>query len=578
VQLFLQKPYIEGGTEKAAVELVNYAKTDVLEPNESCEVTLRVDKREFASYDAYNAKTYVLDGGDYYLTVAADAHTALNNILLNKSQANTEKMISIGKDESSQSLAKKITLDTDTKTYSVSETGVEITNQFDNADLTSDYWSGDANYKSFKYISRNDWAGTTNYFTVSGGSISPAVKLTRTSKITTESDRTYGIEEDNGTYPTMGSTKTSYQLIDLRVDENGEPRAYDDPMWDDLLDQLTWDDMYNLLSYGFASTRAVTSITKPATYDYDSDLGVIQSYGGQSAGLAAQNNDPDKDEKPACYLDNSIVAATRNLKLLREYGEQWGEDCLWAGYNGLYGTGANIHRSPYGGRNYGYFSEDPYLAGASIAQMNLGMKSKGVFMLLKHCMLNEQETNRCGASSWANEQSIREIYLKVFQIAIEDGEVQGVMTSLNRIGATAAPHHNFLNTVLRGEFGMRGYNVTDSYMGYMHIGSCVLAGNDLPLAQDSDLKNYQTGYSKIAWAMRDSVHNILYTTVHSRAMNGISSNMRVVSFQPEWQYYLEYYTPIVKKFAIISILLYFSMELFVDNPLLFERRKKPKVQ
>ncbi|MCH5350514.1 MAG: glycoside hydrolase family 3 C-terminal domain-containing protein [Clostridiales bacterium] len=316
------------------------------------------------------------------------------------------------------------------------------------------------------------------------------------------------------------------------------------------------------MSNGFSMTKNVNSIGKPATYDYDSDLGVINAYSAGSMGLATRKNDPGKNQSPPLYLDNGIVGATRNKKLCLEYGVQWGEDCLWAGYQGLYGTGANIHRSPYLGRTYGYFSEDPTVTGLCVAQINIGMESKGSYMLLKHCVLNEQECNRCGGASWANEQTIREVYLKAFQIAIERGGVQGVMTSLNRIGATPAPHHPFINEILRGEFGMQGYCVTDSYMGYMEIGSCILAGNDLPLAQDSRISNYEKGYSAVAWAMREAAHNILYSVVNSSAMNGITSNVRLISFEPEWKYNLNVAMPIVAVFAALIMLLFVAAEVW----------------
>ena len=256
------------------------------------------------------------------------------------------------------------------------------------------------------------------------------------------------------------------------------------------------------------------------------------------------------------------MGATRNKELYLKYGEQWGEDCLWAGYQGLYGTGANMHRNPYLGRTYGYFSEDPLLSGESIADMNIGMESKGAFMLLKHCVLNEQECNRCGGASWANEQTIREVYLKTYQIAVERGNVQGVMTALNRIGATPAPHHDFLNKVLRGEFGMRGYCVTDSYMGYMNVASCVLAGNDLPLSQDTRIYNYEKGYSKVAWAMRDAVHNVLYSVVNSNIMNGITSDVRIVSFEPEWIHAMNIALLVVTTITLLCIAFFLAMEVW----------------
>ena len=199
--------------------------------------------------------------------------------------------------------------------------------------------------------------------------------------------------------------------------------------------------------------------------------------------------------------------------------------------------------------------------GKSVAEVNKGMETMGAFMLLKHCMLNEQETSRINGASWANEQTIREVYLRSFQIAIEDGGVQGVMTSLGRIGAIPAPHHPFLNEVLRGEFGMQGYCVTDSYMGHMNIASCLVAGNDLPLDQDSRLGDYRD-YPNVAQAMRSSTHNILYSVVHSNAMNGFSSGTRIITFRPEWQYYLGIFVPLSLALMIVAIALYAGTEVW----------------
>lgn len=564
VQLFLQKPYTqfdrENGIEKASVEFVAYDKTGTLSAGDSERVTMKVARRELSGYDSYVNRTYILEEGDYYFTVASDAHDAVNNILAKKNYTKADGMDADG-NAALAVLVNDVTED-EFKLYSTAAaTGKEIVNQFDGVDLKL-YDGAGSNKDAFEYITRSNWSGTVKYAydLETFAFLSNYVHLTKTSKMS--EDRSAVVETDDGAYPTYGSTKTAWQLVDLRVDENGDPLPYDHERWDEILDQLTYDDMANLLVNGFATTKSLGAITKPATYDYDSDLGVIGSYSSGSSGLATKLNDENKNSKPALYLDNGIVAATRNTELCLEYGEQWGEDCLWAGYHGLYGAGANIHRSPYLGRTYGYFSEDPVLTGRSVAQINMGMKSKGSYMLLKHCVLNEQECNRCGGSSWANEQSIREIYLKAFQVAIEEGGVQGVMTSLNRLGSVPAPHHPFLNEVLRGEFGMQGYCVTDSYMSYMSIGNCVLAGNDLPLSQDSSIFNYKTGYSKVAWAMRDSVHNILYSVVHCSAMNGITSNIRIVSFQPEWQYYLELFTPIITAVTWICIAFYAAMEIW----------------
>lgn len=611
VQIFLQKPYTEydkaTGVEAAAAELVAYDKTDILEPGASEVLTMSVDRRDFAKYDSYGHKTYILEEGDYYLAAGNGAHEAVNNILAAKGYTKADGMDANGNSDLAvrvgvaDSDADKLITADDLLIYSTAEVNVysmldeagnlvgkKITNQFDNADPK--IFDNGVNYGenalggAWTYVTRNDWAGTVNYVVdvdeatgevKSYDRLESFVKIVKTAAIIAGIG--YDVLNDAETdveYPTFGSTSTAWQLIDLRLDENGDPIPYNDPMWDELLDQLTWADYVAILSGGLYSTPGLSSISCPPANTYDSDLGVISHYGQYDIGLATKLNDPDKNQKPATYLDNGIVAATRNLDLIFEYGVQWGEDCLWAGFNGLYGAGANIHRSPYLGRSYGYISEDGFLSGMTLAKMNLGMETKGAYMLAKHCVLNEQETNRCGSASWANEQSIREIYLRVFEVAIEEGSLQGVMTSLNRIGTTPAPHHTFLNEVLRYEFGMTGYNVTDSGMSYMNTANCVWGGNDLPINNVSHtVPNVpETGYGHVAQAARDCVHNVLYTTVHSSAMNGFSSDMRIIRFQPEWEYYLEKATEVINVAIIPVAAFYVGMELWVGITEGFKRR------
>ncbi len=584
VQLFLQKPYTdydkEKGIEKASVELVDFAKTAKLESGADETVNFTVARRELASYDSYGEKTYIVENGDYRFVVGHDAHDAVNNILADKEKTGMTD-ISGATVAGDKALVKTVTVgdgDNLYKAYAKSANGTDITNRFDDVDLKLYEHSGDK--EKLNYITRNNWSGTVKLgFNADGTQISDSYyRPTMTAGMLAAMNPNPDALAVAGDLPVMGSTETAWQLIDMIQDEEGNrvDIPYDDEKWEQLLNQLTYAEMAEFLSDAYGFTYEINSISKPKTTDQDSDLGVINAYSFGSSGLANKLADPDKDLYPAAYVDNGIVAATRNPELLYEYGLQWGEDCLWAGYSGLYGTGGNIHRSPYGGRNYGYYSEDPVLMGKCVSQINVGMEEKGSFMMMKHCMLNEQEAGRIGMSSWANEQTIREVYLKPFQIAIEEGGVQGVMTSLNRLGTLAAPHHPFMNTVLRGEFGMRGYNVTDSWMpynaskpseGHMELISCLIAGNDLPLGGASVLKNneakYNTReYANVVWAMRNATHNVLYSVAHSNAMNGMSKNTRIITFQPEWQYYLDRINPAVAVLFGISVAFFVGMEVW----------------
>ena len=364
------------------------------------------------------------------------------------------------------------------------------------------------------------------------------------------------MDKDDVEYPTYGSTDTAYVLADMRAysdsdDDvtNDKPIEFDNELWDDLLDQLTWDDTVTLLVDGFRRTVSLGApINKPTTIDHNGATGPVQSYGDNgnsndlenstNQGLAIRLDDPDKNQKPTLYPCNGLCAATYNVELMREYGRAWGEDCLWAGYNGLYGPGLNTHRGAYCGRAFEYYSEDGVLTGLIAAAMTEGMAEKGAYVYLKHCFLNDQERNREGICTWANEQTIREVYLRGFQIAIEDGGADCVMTGFNRLGMLWTGHQGFCNTVLHDEFGMTGFAVSDWYQSYMALGPAVLNGNDLPdgTRSKSDLDQYKEGYGELAWAMRDAAHRILYTVVQSNAMNGKTSSTRIVPVTPWWSY------------------------------------------
>lgn len=562
VQLYLQKPYIKGGLEKASVELVDFGKTPLLQPEESATITMEVDGRDLASYDAYNEKGYVVDEGTYYLTVAKDAHAAVNNILADKGYTteNSEAMDADGDTSMVYSEAKA----EDTQTYKTSVvTDKEVTNQFDNADLN--LYEGSET--EVTYISRSDWEGTVKYgLNEDNTRTGDRVVVTPTEQMAVDLNKSWAgtgstsaqpvllpEEAKGGKYPTFGSTDTAYTLAMLRArteeEDDGNPSndewiPYDDPMWEDLLDQMTWDDLVYLLSYGQRMSRPMDSVSKPEVIDHNGGNGPNQSYSVGENGLATRLNDPMKNESPVVYPCNGIVASTFNKELAYYYGCQWGEDMLWSGMSGLYGMGLNTHRSAYGGRNFEYYSEDPVLMGVIAGETTKGMATRGAYVYLKHCVLNDQETYRCGGFTWANEQSIREIYLRSYEIAISDYGAQGVMGGLNSIGVLGTGVQGFFNSVLRDEFGMTGIVVTDttSAMG-ANFALSVFYGNDLPDGGVNDdafdfarpVSEGGTGeYGNFVWAMRESAHRILYTVVHSNAMNGIAASDKVYTVTPPW--------------------------------------------
>lgn len=568
VQIYLQKPYTQydkqNGIEKSAVDLVAFDKTELLQPGESEVLRIGFSKREMACYDSYKERTYILENGNYYITAAKDAHAAVNNILAKKGYSVSDGMTENGNSSLVWNNDGKSLTFGDSKKYSTAlATGNEITNQFDNVDLK--IYDKDGPNGSLRYMTRSDWQGTVSYgWNEDGTPAKNHVKVVATQKMQEDLTRSYKkpqeVLEKNPGKVTFGSDKTSYSLIDLRAfadddddPTNDEPIPYDHPMWEDLIDQIPWNELADLLSHGFRMTYAVPSIGKPQTIEQNGGTGPIVTYDEMASddvstsinqGLAVRTNDPDKDESPVVYPCNGIVAATFNLRLIEYYGRQWGEDSLWAGRSGLYGMGGNIHRSAYSGRNFHYYSEDGVLTGKMAAAVAKGMATRGVYPYMKHCFLNDQETFRCGLFTWANEQTIREVYLKAFQIAIEEGGVPTVMTSLNSLGVIFSGEQGFLNNVLRKEFGMTGQAVTDTLGA--HNGNFIQAlyyGQDFPDGTTS-ASNFDfakpdadgnTEYLDYVMAMRESAHRILYTVVHSNAMNNYSSDTRIIKLTPWWK-------------------------------------------
>ena len=529
VQVYAQKPYTEydkqNGIEKAAVELAGYGKTAILQPGESEVVKVNVPEYFLTSYDATGTGVYILDEGHYYLTVADDSHAAANNILAAKGMTTENGMTAAG----DASLTYGMDYTFDAETYATSYgTGSEVKSLFADADVNRYEGSGD---NSVVYYSRSNWAGTVT---------SGPVQLTMTAQIAADAklddsdlpDAT-GIE-----FPTMGES-ANLQLVNM-MDYD-----YDDPQWDIFMDQLTYEQMAKLCANGLRMTINIDAIGKPLTVDHNGPSGVTQKYSVGENGYAVQTNDPQKDIKGTCYPCNGIIAATFNDELIREVGELIGEDAMWAGYAGLYGTGLNIHRSPYAGRVFEYYSEDGTLTGLVDAAETLGIQSKGVYVYNKHFVLNDQENNRAGIATWINEQALREIYLRAFELPIVNADAKCVMTAFNRLGAQwAGAYTELLTDWLRGEAGMEGFAVTDMYDDtYMVKANEVVAGNDIPdnyvgddISQFAAYgPNGTTPNAAVAQALRTSSKRVLYTVLHSRGMDGISSNTQIVSVTPWWQ-------------------------------------------
>lgn len=523
VQIYFQSPYtqydIDNQVEKAAVEICGFDKK-MIAAGATEHFTITVNKEDLTSYDYMKAKTYILDAGDYYFTVGRNAHDAVNNILMAKG-AEASRMSGAG----DASLTAKWTLaEMDTTTYAVSSaTGKPITNLFDDANLN--FYEG-ADGQTVTYLSRNDWEGTWPS--------TASLKITETmwadGLTHEESGRVAIVEKMKQKYysdvtavPTMGvaGNLTAGDLVMSEVD---------DPRWADLISQVPYAEMTNLIYNGFHLTQPVPSINLPGTNDENGPQGFTKGLVGGNSAMA--------------YTSEDVMAATFNLELLNEVGKCIGEDFMHAtdgsgtAFSGIYGPGANIHRTAYSGRNFEYYSEDGWLSGKMAAAEVKGIQDRGVYVFTKHFALNDQEEGRYGISTWSNEQAIREIYLEGFEGSIVEGGGMGVMSSFNRIGVVwAGAHHGLMTGILRDEWGMTGAAITDCSVmaNYMDYRMGVLAGQDLWDGYSMGM-NTLDGLENdpaIVTAVQRATKNIAYSITHSHAMN--VGNATVVAVTPWWQ-------------------------------------------
>lgn len=534
VQVYFQSPYIdydkENGIEKASVELCGFDKTEVLAPGESETVTIHVDKSELRTYDSNNAQTYILDAGDYYFTVADGAHEAVNNVLAAKGYT-PDSAAAMDAEGNADLTFRWNNAELDTTSFATSEaTGAEITNLFDEADPNK---SSDAPGE-VTWLSRSDWEGT---FPTAPAELSANETMAENLEFTQYDPEDYEDVE----MPTLEADNGLALASLIGAD-------YDDPMWDDLLDQLTFEEMVNTITLGFHNTAACPSIGKTATKDENGPQGLTAALtGGESA---------------MCYTSEDVMAATFNVELMEDLGRCIGEDCLAMGYSGLYGPGVNMHRTAYSGRNFEYYSEDPFVSGTICAAEVQGIQSKGVYVYLKHVALNDSESSRRGVNTWLNEQTAREIYLEVADKAVVDGGAWCTMSGFNRWGTKWCGEYEALQTdYLRGELGMRGMSITD-YSGssqYMDLCDALIAGTDIWDSPDATIHttnayNYEDD-AYIVTQMREAMHNILYTVVNSNAMNGLSEADRLESVTPWWQTALYAAIGVFAVLTVVSIVM-----------------------
>lgn len=462
VEVYYNPPYTDGGIEKASKNLAGFEKTKELQPGESQKVTVKFDDDDMASYDYKGAKAYMLEKGDYDISIQSDSHHVIDH-----------KAITV-KDT--------VTYDSDSNTHNGDKT--VATNQFDDVAGDVTYLSRADHFANYKEAT----AAPTNF------------KMSDKAKETFYNNSNYDpkkFDKDSDKMPTTGA-KNGLKLSDMYG------KDYDDADWDKLLDQLTFDDMDNLIANGGYGTQAVKSVGKIQLTDADGPASLNNNFTGVgSIGFPA----------------STAFACTWNKDLAKQFGEMIGDMAHDMHVAGWYAPAMNIHRNAFSGRTFEYFSEDSLLSGVMASSEISGAKSKGVYSFMKHFALNDQETKRTEMlCTWTNEQAMREIYLKPFEMSVKEGGAQAVMSSFNYIGNTyAGADSALLQTVLRGEWGFKGFVLTDYFggYGYQNADQEVRAGNDSMLAT-TKITNHITDKSATSVkAMRQSAHNILYTAANS---------------------------------------------------------------
>ena len=462
VEAYYNPPYTDGGIEKASKNLAGFEKTKELQPGESQKVTVKFDDDDMASYDYKGAKAYVLEKGDYDISIQSDSHHVIDH-----------KAITV-KDT--------VTYDSDSNTHNGDKT--VATNQFDDVAGDVTYLSRADHFANYKEAT----AAPTNF------------KMSDKAKETFYNNSNYDpkkFDKDSDKMPTTGA-KNGLKLSDMYG------KDYDDADWDKLLDQLTFDDMDNLIANGGYGTPALKSVGKIQLTDADGPASLNNNFTGVgSIGFPA----------------STAFACTWNKDLAKQFGEMIGDMAHDMHVAGWYAPAMNIHRNAFSGRTFEYFSEDSLLSGVMASSEISGAKSKGVYSFMKHFALNDQETKRTEMlCTWTNEQAMREIYLKPFEMSVKEGGAQAVMSSFNYIGNTyAGADSALLQTVLRGEWGFKGFVLTDYFggYGYQNADQEVRAGNDSMLAT-TKITNHITDKSATSVkAMRQAAHNILYTAANS---------------------------------------------------------------
>ena len=467
VEVYYKPPYTNGGIEKSSANLIEFAKTDLLQPGESQTVTVTFSIEDMASYDENNAKAYVLEKGDYVISINSDSHTVLD-----------QKTYTADKDVVYKGENKRASDDT------------AAVNVFEDA-------KGD-----ITYLSRADHFANYEEATAAPASAELGEPYVSEYHLNSNFDKTTYLNDED-VMPTTGADN-GLTLADMRDAD------YDDPRWEKLLDQLTVDEMANMIAMAGYQTAAMDSVGKVATLDFDGPAAINNNFTGVgSIGFPIE----------------VVVASTWNKELAQAWGECMGKISQEMGAEGWYAPGMNTHRTAFGARNYEYFSEDGVLAGNMGAKAVEGARKYGVYSYIKHFAL--YEGNAKMVSVWSNEQAIREIYLKPFEISVKQGGANAVMVSWSFLGDKwTGESSNLMNTVLRDEWGFRGMALTDFFRnnghGFMNADAALANGVDAMLStfngEENNVANPE--HPTAVLQMRNACKNVMYTVVSSWAYDG----------------------------------------------------------
>jgi beta-glucosidase len=528
IELYVHAPYLEGGPEVSSIRLVDYGKTDLLQPKESKQYQLQADLQDIASWDSDfdngdgTKGTYILNKGNYTFAIGNGAHEALNNVLLSNGLAQSQ-LSGTSSDHSTQIFPLS---ETDSTALSLSSTGEKVHNQIEDGDFNY-YEPG-----TVKYLSRSDWEGSfpKTYSDLSTNAAMLKILLNDLTEIESNDDEKVTFGASNG-----------LSLIDLRgvTDIN-------DPRWSKLMDQITLQECLDRIAFGGSSCKTIASIGNPQVFQADGPNG----YNNNTLGATVEGYTWLKEIDP-CYFTSTdknykfnggvmgtetLIGQTFSKEMASQYGAVTGNYSLWTHKTILWGAGLNLHRSPYNARNHEYYSEDPVLSGYQGASFIAAGNKYGAIISPKHFAFNDTEINRSGVAPFMTEQKARELELRSFQIGIEKGNAHGLMTSMSRIGATAInSHQGVMKNILHGEWGFKGLISTDATSNKYYTSMKEMALNYVTLTtmSEGDLTNgweYWTvdnvsKDSRLTSAVKKCMLYQNYSIANSNAMNGFAKDL-----------------------------------------------------